>query len=289
MNLHLIRRSTSNSHAVESFQNACTKLNCNLTVINSSNFDFSEEWELTENDAIYCLSDDQTSRMVELSLINDRTRHFYDGYRTAITKKYDADDITNYLLQRRAGLPVIESVIAITSDKEMLENIVKKLGGYPIIIKAIGGSKGHGVIKVDSEESLNSLDDYLVTKKDRFILKKFIPEAKSIRVAVIGDNAVAAMEHAPIHGDFRSNSGKGDHQSKIHELTEEEASLAVSAVNCLGLKLGGVDLSIDEQGGVYITEVNMPFAFKRLEAITGVSVSEKMVEFLLDFQKVMDA
>ena len=263
-----------------SFENACADYGWKLNIVDSTSFDFSKDWHLSEHDAVYCLSDDQTSRMVEKCLINDKTKTFYADYKTAITKHYDADDITNYLLHRRAGLPVIDSVITITNDKKMLSNIVDKLGGYPIVIKAIGGSKGHGVIKVESEESFNSLDDYLVHTNDRFILKKFIPEYKSVRVVVVGNKAIAAIEHSPVNGDFRSNSGKGNHHTKKHTLTEKEAEIAISAVECLGFKVGGVDLSIDDSGTVYITEVNMPFAFKKIEEITGISVAHQMLGLL---------
>lgn len=281
MKLYFIYRKNTNKVTLELFHNAAQDLGIEIIEILSDTFDFSDYHVIDNGDAVYCASDDKRSNLVEKCLIGPDTKTFYKNFSTAITKQDDVDDVTSYLLFRAHNLPYIESIFSITEDKTLLKKYAEKLGGPPLVIKALGGQKGHGIMKIDSIESLNSVDDFLIGLGGRFIMKRFITEAKSLRVVVVGQEAVAAIQHHPLPGDFRSNSGKGNHETRPYQLSEEEAQIAVEAINTLGLEFGGVDLSVDSEGKVYITEVNMPCAFVQTEKLTGAAIAHKMLQHLL--------
>lgn len=281
MKLFFIYRKDTNKKTLRSFHLAASELGVDIIEVISDNFDFSEYEVIGADDAVYCASDDHRSLLVEKCLIGSQTKTFYKNFTTAILKQDDIDDITSHLIFKAHNLRFIDSIFAITEDKQLLRKYAEKLGGPPLIIKSLGGQKGHGLIKIDSYESLNSIDDFLVGLNGRFILKRFIKESRSIRIVVIGNQAVAAIEHHALEGDFRSNSGKGDHHTTAYQPSQEEALLAIQAVNVLGLEFGGVDISVDSGGVPYITEVNMPCAFVRTEEHTGVPIAKKMVEHLI--------
>lgn len=282
MKLHLIYRKKTNTRTLAMFHKAAAELNVEIVEIISNDFDFSDQQIISGNDAIYCLSDDAHSQLVAKSIIGPESRTFYKDYKTAITKIDDADDITSYLIHKMNGLPVIPSIPGMTKNKNLLLKYVQSLGGFPIVIKALGGSKGRGTMRVDSMESLNSIDDYLLGTRDRFIVKKYITEARSIRAVVLGEEVIAAIKHEAINGDFRSNSGKGDHHAESYKVSQLERKIAVAAVNTLGFQFGGVDLSVDPEGNTYITEVNMPCAFIATVKATEVDIAQKMILHLRD-------
>lgn len=281
MKLFFIYRKETNKKTLSHFKRACEELDIELIEIISDEFDFSDFTVVGSEDAVYCASDDKRSMLVEKCLIGPNTKTLYKDFSTAINKQDDIDDITSHLVFKAHGLPYIDSIFSLTEDKQLLHKYAEKLGGPPLIIKALGGQKGHGIMKVDSIESLNSVDDFLVELNDRFIMKRFIKEAKSIRIVVVGDKAVAAIQHTALPGDFRSNSGKGDHNTHAYQPTDEEAEIAVKAVNVLGLEFGGVDLSVDENGVVYITEVNMPCAFVKAEEYSSTDISKTILQHLM--------
>lgn len=166
------------------------------------------------------------------------------------------------------GIPIPRTVIL--KRLEDMDDAVKRVGGFPVIIKTPHGSFGKGVAIVESRRSLlSSLDILWMDMINRnMIIQQYIAESngRDIRAFVVGDRVVASMERQSAEGDFRSNLNGGGVGQPI-ELTSEEVQLSLDAARALKLEVAGVDL-LRTRKGPLVMEVN---ANPGLEGITGVT------------------
>ena len=168
----------------------------------------------------------------------------------------------------------------------MIDAALAELGGFPVIIKSMGGMHGVGVMKIDSRESFSSIIDYLQTKDDTFILRQFIEHSEQARIVVLGDQVISS--HANMtSGDFRTNAGEEKNRQRENKsYSNEIQDIAVQAVRSLGLEFGGVDIIFDTKTGEpFITEVNFPFFFPGNYRVTGAPIAKMMIEYLVEKSK----
>ena len=180
-----------------------------------------------------------------------------------------------------AGVPVPKTRILQTS--ESLGRTVEQLGGYPVVMKTSEGSYGLGVIILESERAAKSTLDMVRSQSHwrTLILQEFIKEAqdKDVRVFVVGDRVVAAMERTSQSGDFRSNIHAGG-VGTLTSLTLDEERMAIQATELLGLEMAGVDLLRTSKGPM-VMEVNANPGLEGVTKITGVDVAGAVVEFAI--------
>jgi len=283
-NLYLISRKNSDKTSFDLLKKSAEDRNICVKPIYTEDFDFTKNIILTKNDALYNLCDDSSSIIIEKALINDKVASFYTEYLNCIYKKSDVDDITSYIIHSKNNLPTIKSILIFNNDKESLNRYSKYLGGFPIIIKALNGSHGVGVMKIDSLESLYSVSDYLYNQNDDFILRQFINYKEHARLIVLGDKVISSIEYKKIKNDFRSNSGKN---LNIVNKTfgSKVESIAIKSVSSLGYEFGGVDILIDKHGNPFIAEVNFPCYFPRAQQYSNIDISGQMIDFLIDKSK----
>lgn len=211
----------------------------------------------------------------------------------------------NILLQ--AGLPMINSHVSFILCQNKLEQhirfVEKKLPcppfaiarrthealvaarsiGFPVVMKVAFGTHGKGVFFVPSEEVCVSVANYLELRdKNPMIIEKYIAEAerKDLRIFIVGEHIVAAMErHAP-DGDIRTNTSNGGVGKNI-TLTKAEQELAKRAAKAFKLEVAGIDL-IRSHHGPLVLEVNAHPGFQELERVTGVDIASAIVSFALE-------
>ena len=156
------------------------------------------------------------------------------------------------------GLPAPKTVHHLTNCRDNLIAAASAVGGYPIILKVAGGSLGQGVIKVDSQQSLFSIADFVAATGKPFIVREFIADAKDVRAVVVGGQVVKIYGYETQAGDFRSNPT--GHVVRCPENLNADACLdAVRAVDLIGANAGAVDYRITSSGDYYLLEVNLPF------------------------------
>jgi len=194
----------------------------------------------------------------------------------------NSEEIDVFILDDK-NIPLPKTISYIPKDRDALRRCVDYLGGFPICIKALGGSHGVGVMKVDSYGSLFSVADYIRQQKGRAVLKEYCNVTSSARLIVLGDKVIDSIEYSANKDDFRSNEGKVPNVTpKKFDAAIEEA--AIKAVDKLGLEFGGVDIMITEDGPK-IAEVNNPCFFARCQLLTGVNTAKQMVEYLIEKTK----
>ncbi|MFA5842464.1 MAG: RimK family alpha-L-glutamate ligase [Candidatus Gracilibacteria bacterium] len=178
-----------------------------------------------------------------------------------------------------AGIKMPKTVIL--KRFEYMDDAIKRVGGFPIIIKTPHGSLGRGVAIVESRRSLlSALDIIWADAQNRSLLiQEYVKESAGhdIRVFVVNNKVIASMERKSKRGDFRSNIGCGGKGIPV-VLTKEEEKLALDATRAFSLDLAGVDLLRTKTGPV-VMELNANPGLEGITEATGVDVAGKIIDF----------
>lgn len=177
-----------------------------------------------------------------------------------------------------AGLPIPKTIFG------RLREIVEKgpaLFGYPFVLKSTTGKQGHEVWAPRSKEELDNLLSKLSDeekKGKRFLAQEFIKAPKRIRVLVIGDKALGAIER-PTRWRKRFSQEAVKAQG-LREVPNKIASLAKDATRALMLDVAGVDILEDMEGRFYLLEVNSAPRWEAIKKDTGLEVEAEILAFL---------
>lgn len=264
-------------------EKACKHRGVELVVLESNKIDYSNLPRLKKGDMLYRITDDKRSLNLQSHLINPEVSSFFITHK----KQYpSAESWPSVILHRRAGLPIIPTIIDLPRERALIDKYVKSLDGYPIVIKVQGGSHGVGVIRADSSDSLYSILDYLKENTRLPVaLRKYIDFKSHARLIVLGNKVIDSIEYIRPAGDFRSNAGS---RPKVapKKFPAKVEKAAVKAVRTIGYEFGGVDILIDNDGkSFYIAEVNFPCNFSRSQDTTGVDIAGAMVDYLMEKAK----
>lgn len=283
--LHLIVSNALQPKEYESLERAARVRGIETRHILSDSFNFARNIVLTEEDALYRVAIGVQPSLVEKWILNERVSTFYENIRVSISRHCGV--LGSILIHEKNNLPIIKTIFSLTNDRNLLAEYVEALDGFPIIIKAMGGSHGVGVMKIDSLDSLFSVVDVLLKHPGTYIMRKYIDVASHARLIVLDRGVVGSIEYEKVENDFRSNVGKALHVRKraFGELIED---IAVRSVRSIGLEFGGVDILIDRDGKPHIAEVNFPCFFPRTEMATGIDIAGKMVDYLMEKSKTMN-
>jgi ribosomal protein S6--L-glutamate ligase len=181
------------------------------------------------------------------------------------------------LLSRKGiGLPVT----GFAHDVSDTEDLIKMVGGPPLVIKLLEGTQGKGVVLAETNKAAESVIDAFRGLHADFIVQEFIKEAggADIRCFVVGEKVVAAMKRQAKEGEFRSNLHRGGTAS-IVRLTPVERSTAVRASKIMGLNVAGVDIIRSNHGPV-VLEVNSSPGLEGIEHATDKDVAGMIIAFI---------
>jgi len=176
------------------------------------------------------------------------------------------------------GLPVPRTFYCQTADRQLLLARAQACGGFPVVLKVPGHSRGIGVMRADSPEALVSLVDFALSAGRTPMLMPYV-EAEHWRVVVVGDRAVAAYRNPRDVHDFRSY-GSTNPVDFTCDVPGPLANLALRAVHAQRLELGGVDILEHSSGRLYLLEANFPLYHAHAEEVADIDVSGSMVEHL---------
>ncbi len=194
----------------------------------------------------------------------------------AITRS--RDKLRSLQLLARAGLGIPKTVFANTTKN--VGDMIKMVGGTPLVIKLLEGTQGIGVILAETNQSATSTIEAFLGKEIFILVQEFIKEANGadIRAFVIDGKVVGAMKRKGKEGEFRSNLHRGGNGDVVKLSVEEELS-AIRAAKVLGLQVAGVDM-IRSSRGPMILEVNSSPGLKGIERATGIDIAAKIIEFV---------
>lgn len=161
-----------------------------------------------------------------------------------------------------------------------VDDMIKIVGGAPLVIKLIEGTQGVGVVLAETKKAAESVIQTLMGLNANMITQEFIKEAggADIRCFVIGDKVVAAMKRQADEGEFRANIHRGGMAEPI-KVTKAEREIAVKSAKIMGLRMAGVDLLRSERGPL-VLEINSSPGLEGIETSTKKDIAGMIIEHL---------
>ena len=166
-----------------------------------------------------------------------------------------------------AGVPVPDAVLALSNERL---NDARAQFGERAVYKTAIGTHGGGTWMVELDDPVNAqvgdrhafLQEYLAFDEIRH---------HDLRVYVVGQQVIAAMNRFAPEGEWRTNVALG---GEVEDMTEslppEVRQMALDAVSAIGLDYAGVDI-VQGEGGYYVLEVNPTAGFRGLYKASGIS------------------
>ena len=186
------------------------------------------------------------------------------------------DKLRSLQLLSNASIPMPTTGFA-NSPVDTAE-IIKMVGGAPLVIKLLEGTQGRGVVLAETNKAAESVINAFKSLHANILVQEFIKEAqgKDIRCFVINGKVVGSIQREAAAGEFRANLHLGGKASAV-KTTPEERKIAIYAAKAMGLKVAGVDI-IRSKTGPKVLEINSSPGLEGIEYITGKDVAGLMIE-----------
>ncbi|CAA0112863.1 MULTISPECIES: 30S ribosomal protein S6--L-glutamate ligase [Zhongshania] len=180
------------------------------------------------------------------------------------------------LSRKNVGMPISSFAHDVHNTKEL----IKLVGGAPVVVKLLEGTQGRGVVLAETAKAAESVIDAFRELKADFLVQEFIKEAggADVRCLVIGKKVVAAMQRTAASGEFRSNLHRGG-TAELTRLTPAERATAVKAAQIMGLNVAGVDILRSSRGPL-VMEVNSSPGLEGIETASKKNVAAEIVKFI---------
>ncbi len=194
----------------------------------------------------------------------------------ALSRSRDKLRSVQLLSRKGIGLPVTGFAHA----PDDVPDLIKMVGGAPVVIKLLEGTQGIGVVLAETQKAAESVIEAFMGLSANILVQEFIKEAggSDIRCLVVGGKVVAAMKRQGAEGEFRSNLHRGG-TAEVVRITPEERSTATRAASIMGLNVAGVDLLRSNHGAV-VMEVNSSPGLEGIETATGKDVASMIIALI---------
>lgn len=187
---------------------------------------------------------------ISLYLQSNKTPHSY--------AEKNSSKVTDNMVFAINSLPMPDTVFIERKNIEKNIPLLRKVCGFPLIIKDIRGCQGKHSSYVSNETELIEQVKQLPKSKN-FIFQRFIANEYDWGIMVANGVVVAGEKSYPQKGEFRNNTCNGaeEHFVPVSEIPEEIKKMAIRASGLLGLSWSRADIIIDEiTKKPYLLEVN---------------------------------
>ena len=249
------------------------------------NVDDEKGFEVSREDTIAIIRGSVVRKDSWLDIVSSLEKHSICVVNSRQSINICTDKYRTSLRLADYGIKQPKTVLVNNPEKAVLA-FDKLDSKFPVIMKTLRGSKGVGVLFVESEKSLDSIVQ-LIYKQDEdtdLLLQEYIPTDYDVRVLVLGGKVLATMKRPVIEGDFRSNVSQGSKPEKI-KLTEieiEASLLAAKAVNGLWTAVDFIPSKNREKDPPFIIEVNSSPGTEGIEEASGQNISKEIIQFFAD-------
>lgn len=194
----------------------------------------------------------------------------------AITRSRDKLRSLQLLSRKGIGLPVT----GFAHSPDDIDDLLKTVGGAPVVIKLLEGTQGVGVVLAETHSAATSVIQAFNGLQANILVQEFIKEAggSDLRCFVVGGKVIAAIKRQGKEGEFRSNLHQGGSASLV-KITAAERATAVNAAKVMGLNVCGVDLLRSNHGPV-VMEVNSSPGLQGIETATQKDIAGMIIEFI---------
>jgi [lysine-biosynthesis-protein LysW]---L-2-aminoadipate ligase len=179
------------------------------------------------------------------------------------------------------GVPIVPSVMVF--GEEQAYRAVEMLGGYPVVLKPVGGAWGRLVAKVNDRDALEALIGHKLFSSapinHALYLQPYIRKpGRDIRVTILGENVLCAIFRENEH--WITNTARGA-RARPCPLDNELRDISVLTARALGGGILGIDI-FETPEGYLVNEVNFNPEFKNVQRVTGVNVAHGIVTYLME-------
>ena len=256
-----------------------TKVENNIRTVHKSDDD--KGFEIHVNDTVVFVRG-TPERDSWLDLVSQLENAGYCVVNSRDCLELAADKYRTYLRLQDFGLTQPKTVLV--SNEDAIETAFKNLDTkFPIIMKTLRGSKGVGVLFIESERALNSIVQ-LLFKQDKsadILIQKYIKTEFDVRVLVLGGKVIATMQRDVLEGDFRSNYSQGA-KVKTYELSDLEIEQCLLAAKAIGGLFTAVDFIPSEntkKDPPYILEINSSPGTEGIEEANKKNIVKEVIKY----------
>jgi [lysine-biosynthesis-protein LysW]--L-2-aminoadipate ligase len=180
----------------------------------------------------------------------------------------------------RHGVPTTRIKVAFTPESAV--RAIEEFG-YPVVLKPAVGSWGRLLSKVNDREAAEAILEHKEIlgsyHHSIFYIQEYIKKpGRDIRAFVVGDETIAAIYRNSEH--WITNTARGGQASNC-PVTPELNKICVAAAQAVGGGIVGVDLLEDPARGLLVNEVNYTIEFRNSSAPTGVSIPDRILDYVL--------
>lgn len=215
--------------------------------------------------------------LYSLKALNDWGVRTVNRYEVALTC---GDKFLTTQALIHAGLPVPRNYLAFTAESAL--QAIEKMG-YPVVLKPPVGSWGRLLSKVNDREAAEAILEHKELlgsyHHSIFYIQEFIPKPqRDIRSFVVGDETIRAIYRTS--GHWITNTARGGRASNC-PVTPEIHELSYGAAKAVGGGVVAVDLLENQQGKLWVNEVNYTMEFRNSIDTTGINIPAKVIDYLL--------
>ncbi len=165
------------------------------------------------------------------------------------------------------GVPVPPTVMAASASD--LREMVKLVGGLPVLIKLLTPSESPGVMVCESLQSMEAAMEAVLSMGHNLLVQRYVrrKRERDLRALVVGEQVIAWVERRPRPGRLLHTLARGASLKAVRVPAAVDA-LAVKAARVVGLDVAAVDL-LESGSGPMVFDVNSSPGLKGLEAATG--------------------
>lgn len=181
-------------------------------------------------------------------------------------------------LQLLAGKAIDMPITGFASSPLDTKEIIKTVGGAPLVVKLLEGTQGRGVVLAETPKAAESVINAFKSLHANILVQEFIKEAqgKDIRCLVIDGKVVGSIQRQAAEGEFRANLHLGGTASSV-KISTEERQIAIKAAKAMNLKVAGVDI-IRSSTGPKVLEINSSPGLQGVEDVTGKDIAALMIK-----------
>lgn len=180
-------------------------------------------------------------------------------------------------LQLLSAHGLLTPATVMAREPAALREMVKLVGGPPVLVKLLQGQERRGVMVLESLQSLGPALEAILGLGHSVLVQSYVKQTQQdLRVLVIGGVARVAVHRRARPGRVYQTLNLGAHYDAA-TLTPGVAKAAETAARLIGLEVAAVDL-LSIEGKPRILEVNSSPNLWALERATGRDLAGLLIE-----------
>jgi [lysine-biosynthesis-protein LysW]--L-2-aminoadipate ligase len=169
---------------------------------------------------------------------------------------------------------------AVAYTEEQVLEAINKIGGYPVVIKPVGGTSwGRLMGKLNDQDAVEMILEHktaLGVQHQSFYIQEYIDKpGRDIRAYLIGDKVLTAVYRKTKH--WVTNTARGA-KLDFCEVTKEMQEIGKQIAKAFGHGLLAIDF-FESDKGLMVNEINHTMEFKNVVKKNEADISGEVIKF----------